>query len=514
MLLSFLGVVCVEVISLLAHIVPVLEPYFFVAVIVAVVCAALRRLEYGLYAAFTELMIGSWGYVLALNVGGVSLSLRVGIFVCVMGIWFVRFLLDRKYQSFLSFPRLLNSSLRVPIIFSGIFFLFLIWGVINGFLSGNDRREIFFDVNGFLYYAYFFPLFETFISIDRLKTFLSVLLGALWGGILKMFVLLYLFSHPFFLPILKIVYTWVRDTRVGEITKVQEPFYRIFFQSQIYALMIFFILTVCVSVFYILPQVKKASLRLSGVQLFWYGHMVIFGAVLLMSFSRSFWVAGLAASLVWIIIFSWYSKSFWKGIFLQGCLIFSTIFLALILIVITVKFPIPSAKDFNALDVFSSRAFGYEDEAALSTRFQMLPPLWNSISGKFFFGKGFGAAVTYVSNDPTVRKQTGGSGVITTSAFEWGYLDQWLKMGFLGMMAYLTFLCAIGYRGVRQFFAAEKRGNQEFVAYLFGMLLSFFALLAVHMFTPYLNHPLGIAYVMAVAVIIERKLLIDVEREA
>ena len=61
------------------------------------------------------------------------------------------------------------------------------------------------------------------------------------------------------------------------------------------------------------------------------------------------------------------------------------------------------------------------------------------ISQEPFFGQGYGATVTYLSQDPRVLENNP-SGLYTTYAFEWGYLDIWLKLGIGGIIAYLLLL--------------------------------------------------------------------------
>jgi O-antigen ligase len=98
------------------------------------------------------------------------------------------------------------------------------------------------------------------------------------------------------------------------------------------------------------------------------------------------------------------------------------------------------------------------------------------------FGQGFGKTVTYETEDP--RLVQAGNSQYTTYAFEWGYLDFLLKLGIFGLLAYLWLLYSIL---IYQF---KKRGIQA------GLGLGLLFLIIAHFFTPYLNHPLGIIYVI------------------
>ena len=54
-------------------------------------------------------------------------------------------------------------------------------------------------------------------------------------------------------------------------------------------------------------------------------------------------------------------------------------------------------------------------------------------------GRGFGATVTYQTRDPRILADNG-SGEYTTYAFEWGWLDIWLKLGIFGLAAYFLLI--------------------------------------------------------------------------
>ena len=80
-------------------------------------------------------------------------------------------------------------------------------------------------------------------------------------------------------------------------------------------------------------------------------------------------------------------------------------------------------------------------DAATNSRMQLWGPLTKAISGNILIGQGFGATVTYFTSDPRRVAQTaGGSGEYTTYAFEWGYLELWLKFGLVGLVVYLGFI--------------------------------------------------------------------------
>ena len=136
-------------------------------------------------------------------------------------------------------------------------------------------------------------------------------------------------------------------------------------------------------------------------------------------------------------------------------------------------------------------------EAAGQSRMELLKPLWIGILKHPIIGSGFGATVTYNSKDPRIL-QNNPSGEYTTFAFEWGYLDLWYKMGILGPLAYLGLIGSILlalWRVIKDKSEMVLEGiNVQAISLgVFGALI---ALAAVHFLTPYLNHPLGIGFII------------------
>ena len=92
----------VETVSFLGHFFPWLGGIAFFAAILAVLVLSLKRLEYGVYTALAELVIGSKGYLLSFEAGGVELSLRIGIFIAVMSAWLFHAIKTRRVKLFQS----------------------------------------------------------------------------------------------------------------------------------------------------------------------------------------------------------------------------------------------------------------------------------------------------------------------------------------------------------------------------------------------------------------------------
>jgi O-antigen ligase len=159
------------------------------------------------------------------------------------------------------------------------------------------------------------------------------------------------------------------------------------------------------------------------------------------------------------------------------------------LIFITARFPFPTPRiELDITQDLTDRADATSDAAA-SSRYALLPLLWQKISNNPILGEGFGTTVTYNAKDPRLTNASaGGLGTYTTYAFEWGWLDVWLKIGLLGLLAYLLLFGKI-------IQAAFKKNTWLSYGLTAGLLL----IIIVSFFSPYTNHPLGIGFLLLTA---------------
>lgn len=282
------------------------------------------------------------------------------------------------------------------------------------------------------------------------------MIGIAWIA-LKSIVLFYLFSHAFDPLFLEVVYRWVRRTGVGEITAIGDGgVARIFIQSQIYALL---------GAVYLAYKAANKTVSRN-----YWAAMAICILTTLISFSRSFWIAlGLGFSFCAIVVLRRKTWSWFKGLLLSiAAAIFSLVGIA--------QFAFPMSTAGNPIDWLAARAdIG---EAAATSRWELLPILFQKVMESPVAGHGFGATVTYQSADPRVIERTGG--MYTTYAFEWGWMDLWIKFGILGPIVMLWLLASL------------SRARPDLAPVIL-------ALATVHVFTPYLNHPLGLMVVLLIA---------------
>ena len=76
-------------------------------------------------------------------------------------------------------------------------------------------------------------------------------------------------------------------------------------------------------------------------------------------------------------------------------------------------------------------------------------------------------------------------------------MDIWLKIGLLGLLSYLALLAKVFWEGKK-----FLKSTDELAAIVLGLLLGLAAVVITSIFSPYLNHPLGIGYLMLVSAIL------------
>ena len=103
-------------------------------------------------------------------------------------------------------------------------------------------------------------------------------------------------------------------------------------------------------------------------------------------------------------------------------------------------------------------------------------------------GSGFGTAVTFISDDPRVR-EISEDGSWSTVSMEWGWLEIWIKMGILAPLGFLYLFYMMTKR-----LLAYAWTDQAWLG--IGLLSGLVFLYATHFFSPYLNHPIGLGFIL------------------
>jgi O-antigen ligase len=344
---------------------------------------------------------------------------------------------------------------------------------ILGYLHHNSVTNIFFDSNGYsflLYYLIWYPLIKDieWKKIAALFLASSLIISA------KTLIIFHIFTHIYDWANIGFLYLWVRDTKVGELTLVTANYWRVFFQSQIYPAAIWLMTIVTMM---LVPKIR------------WSWKMVALSALMfssvLISLSRSFW---LALILTAVIVTLTYIKTIWQQQQkkLRLGLMLTSIILGAGIVAATLFIPPVDSELANA---FANRF--NNGESAASSRANLAPVMIAGIKQHWLLGSGLGSTLTYKNNDPRIRSMVGPDGSYTTYAFELGWLDFWFKFGLLGLLSWLALIGYALYRGWR--LSQRQTGKTAAIISLFAGL-TFIAI--THAVTPYLNHPLGISYLI------------------
>ncbi len=426
---------------------------------VASTFVAYKRPERALFLPFLELFINPHGVLISTNLGGFDLSLRMAIFIGVMLGWGIT-LVQRKVH--LSKTQLEEHS--------GFFLIILAaaLGVTVGVFS-RDPGLVFADGNAYLYLLYILPI----ITIEWTATLRRELLqtlaaGAIFIGTLSL-ALLYVFSH-FDASLLTPTYEFFRDLRVAEITILDGGLYRIFIQSQVFVIMLGLMALSMVGYL----KDRRLLMGLGGLAF----------SMTLLSLSRSFWV-GLAPAVLYVLWTLWRAHHPSKQVTARyiGYMALTKL-LAVLALVSVVLFPFPSQDLTGSSLVDSLKDRTTEEDVAISSRWNLLWPMATAILNDPLIGNGFGSTVTFITDDPRARA-INPDGQWTTHAMEWGWLELWLKMGIVGPLAFLFLGWQLASR-----LQAYRWTEQAWLGVSLTSILIF--LFATHLFSPYLNHPIGL----------------------
>jgi hypothetical protein len=446
-----------------------IETLVLIVIGIAILILTIWRLEYGILAAFAELFANSHGHLISTELNGFDLSLRQVIFLAVLGGWV--FCGARQLR-------------KNPVWF---YFAPLLIAVVMGFIVGffqNETAKVFNDGNGYFYLAYLLPILSIEWHNERCRRLLQTFAAAAIWVVFLTLGLLYEFTH---LPawMLARSYTFIRDTRTGELTRVTDSLFRIFLQAQFSP--IFFS-------FFLAPWLWLKEMKITTRLWLTFG-LSFFTATILIGLSRSFWVGIIVGLIPFIFLILKFIRPSFKKFISGGVLATASGIFGVIVLILIILFPLPyrmsSAEELSSL--FSSRTSELGD-AAISSRWNLLPEMWEEIKAAPLLGSGFGEEVTFKTDDPRARSISP-DGTWTTFAFEWGWLDLWLKMGILGPLAFLWLFFGL----LRGLLGTSERPNWLTI----GLVSSLTALFITHIFSPYLNHPIGLGFILFVVPFLE-----------
>lgn len=475
LLLVFAGV---EVASFAVFQYTALQLPVFVGLSIAFFALAVWKLEYGVAVVLAELAIGSKGYLFTLATADFPVSIRLAFFVLLFVATIVRVIRDREIAFFSWYMWRWTAAVVVVLGF----------GAAMGVLRGNALSNVFLDLNGYLFFGLVFPITQALRTREQVERIIGVLLVAVLAVAIKSTVLLVLFSQTLgYNATLAAVYKWVRDTGVGEITASVDGFPRIFFQSHIYMLYLFF-----VGGIYLFFEKLTRTDGATGVQnvcmqlvrkpYVWYVACAVL--FIFLSGSRSMWVALVAAGFILV------SYTLVKRIIsVQKLAAIVVVLIGIALFDFAVAYSLINLPlgggSVSSSAILTQRTSDDNATAAVASRGALLKPLVEKMRERPVLGHGLGTTVTYQTEDPRAKEAFPEG--YTTYAFEWGYLDLVVKFGLIGFIIFMLYPLVLVKRFVLQAVVDPAQ---------LGLLMSIIALYGTHFFTPYVNHPLGVGWLL------------------
>ncbi len=438
---------------------------------------AWRRPTIAVGLLLSEYVIGSKGALLrgwgdGLGHGGLPLRMAwFGAFFLGWLVWAIQNKTHRGWKGYLK-----GRSIYIA------FGCVLVYAFLRGVMLRNSF--VFADANAWGAWLLLLPALDlaTHRKEELKRIVPSALLAAFSWLCLKTLVLFYLFTHLTNPTWIEAIYLWVRRTGIGEMTRALEGTnaWRVFFQSHIFLLPV------------VMGGVWYAAFHEKLSRWFW---VIWVGAcaTLIVSLSRSLFLgaaAGVLMSGTMLFLSRICSDSVSvlshiigrKSVILRCLLVLFSSFA-----LVTGLFYAPPRSSGSLMNLLVARTNA--GDAASMSRWKLLPMLFEGIKRHPVLGSGFGATVTYRSSDPRVVAQTGG--LYTTYAFEWGWVDHWFKFGMWGIPLLLTIVIRLGANIWRSAMGGWLRG---------ALVCSLMGLIVTHVFTPYLNHPLGIVMLILLEV--------------
>ncbi len=477
--LIFLLIFFIEIWSFFSHQYQIINYIFFLFCFVILLYLAIKKPSILGLIALGELITGSHGRLFQLEILGFNLSIRILIFGFSLVALLITIVQNKNFNQWSILKKYFSWT---PLALAIIIF----WGILQGLIQGNNFSLIYSDVNGWVFWFYLliWPFFYN--SPQKIKHTLQVFFAGLLMICLKSLFLLFAFSHKF--AHIKIIYRWARDTRFGEITLLSGNFYRIFSQAHIFILIGLIIL---LALIFFQDKINWRQKNTWGL----FSLIVICLTTTLISLSRSNWV-GLAFGGLFILIMSiFYYRYHWKRILLFIGIGSGALITAIALIAIIVFFPFPKPTPLDPSEMLKERL--NMEESAIGSRWSQIPNLVRGLINHPILGSGWGTTITYQSQDPRILA-TNPDGFYQTYAFEWGYLDILLKIGLLGLFIYSLLI----YQIIKNIVIISPDLISEHRAWIIGILAGLITLLATNIFSPYLNHPLGIGYLIFVIIFI------------
>lgn len=370
-----------------------------VAVLALTAFLLIKKNSLGWIIVGAELLLGGSGNILSIG----SVSLRTALFAVAMAVYF--FGLAREKKLFVW---------SKPTKTTWVLILFILSAIVSaciGLLNGHRISAVLADFIPYLFLFYLLPL-PGLLKDERFKeTLKQILIGAIIANAIFTAATFFLYvsglSH-----LQDAYYHWFRDVAQGKITLLTATFYRVVLNEHL--------MVVPLALYFLWNS-------LTTRKYLYYTVLLALAVILSLNLTRAYLLALTLGALALLS----------KKLFTR-----TVAHIAVMLLAIFSFFTVFSLIASHGQDTgWSYFGFRLASVAAPSTedsslsRMLLLPKILDLISASPVAGHGLGSTVTVFS--PVFKTN------ITTTNFDWGYLEIWAEIGFFGLAIWLTVLTAV-----------------------------------------------------------------------
>lgn len=409
-----------------------------VAVIIAILVAYLivKNDERGWYLVAGELILGGAGGFLSIG----PVALRTCLLVISSIIFYGRLVIAGTIKQTFINNKKVCLVISLTIAAAGL-------SATRGLVIGHGTAAVAADFIPYLFLLYYLPLTKLLQSVNFQNFAGRSVAVAVVCNLIFVLITLAGFSSEV-LAMQGDYYHWFRDVALGKITDVDNGFFRIVLNEHLLLVPIFLLFL-------------KQFLDTQSKKYLW--TVILILPILAVNITRIYLVA-LAIGILFL-----FNKNYWKR-----WLAWSTASVAIFIMAFTTIHLVANKDHTLGLDLLGLRlqsvARPMTEDSSLS-RLILLPKILDKIKQHPLWGTGLGDTVTAYS---PILKQA-----ITTTNFDWGYLEIMAEMGVLGAAAWI-FLILISCK----------------ILFHNHNLAPFIAILAVNITSPALFHVLGILLII------------------
>lgn len=397
---------------------------------------------WGWYIIILEIILGGAGGFLSIG----SIALRTCLLFVSIAIFDIQKIVARQYL------KKLRENFPITIILSALYAVVGI-SALRGYYLGHDPGLIFAEALPYLFFLYYYPLRELIIKKNFINVVLNALVAAIVGNAIFILFTIITYSSGLFI-IGDSYYHWYRDVALGKITEVAMGFYRLVLNEQL--------LITPIILFFLYRLMNKKGEK-------WLSILCTFSLLftLGLNLTRIYMVALFVGTL---FLFNRDNWKKWLMYSFGAATIFILLFVSTHLIT--------TRGQSLGLEIFGLRLQSiiqpHIEDSSLS-RMLLLPKIWENVKKQPIIGNGLADSISVYS--PVFKKE------ISTTNFDWGYLEMWDELGIIGLMVWLGLLIFI--------FFKPQGSRDEYKKICISMIVSF---LIINITSPALFHVMGVIF--------------------